>query len=133
MYARARRQYRLGAYRKLGSCETQFIAFEPITQDVSQLPRPLFDSGRNVTRVCVHMHACVRGVPRVCVCMHACVDWYGLEMVGTYVRTYVRRRRPWGARQNMRVRIPSYYYAHAHKRLCTRLSINDIPDYVYTA
>ena len=46
-------------------------------------------SGRNVTRVCVHMHACVRGVPRVCVCMHACVDWYGLEMVGTYVRTYV--------------------------------------------
>ena len=89
MYARARRQYRLGAYRKLGSCETQFIAFKPITQDVSQLPRPLFDSGRNVTRVCVHMHACVRGVPRVCVCMHACVDWYGLEMVGTYVRTYV--------------------------------------------
>ena len=61
------------AYRKLGSCETH--AFEPITQDVSQLPRPLFDSGRNVTRVCVHMHACVRGVPRVCVCMHACVDW----------------------------------------------------------
>ena len=82
MYARARRQYRLGAYR---TCETQFIAFESITQDVSQLPRPLFDSGRNVTRVCVHMHACVRGVPRVCVCMHACVDWYGLEMV---------RRRP---------------------------------------
>ena len=95
VYARARRQYRLGAYRKLGSCETPFIAFEPITQDVSQLPRPLFDSGRNVTRVCVHMHACVRGVPRVCVCMHAhCVDWYGLEMVGTYVR----RRRPWPAR-----------------------------------
>ena len=31
------------------------------------------------------MHACVRGVPRVCVCMHACVDWYGLEMVRTYV------------------------------------------------
>ena len=24
---------RLGAYRKLGSCETRFIAFEPITQD----------------------------------------------------------------------------------------------------
>ena len=103
MYARARRQYRLGAYRKLGSCETQFIAFEPITQDVSQFPRPLFDSRRNVTRVCVHMHACVRGVPRVCVCMHACVDWYGLEMVGTYVRTYVDVDHG----QNMRVRIPS--------------------------
>ena len=29
----------------------------------------------------------LRGVPRVyvCVCMHACVDWYGLEMVRTYV------------------------------------------------
>ena len=54
---------------------------------VSQLPRSLFDSGRNVTRVCtcVHMHACVRRVPRVCVCMHACVDWYGLEVVRTYV------------------------------------------------
>ena len=90
MYARARRQYRLGAYCKLGSCETQFIAFEPITQDVSQLPRPFFDSGRNVTRVCVHMHTCVRGVPRVCVCMHACVDWYGL---GTYVRTFDHGRR----------------------------------------
>ena len=68
---------------------------------VSQLPRSLFDSGRNVTRVCVHMHACVRGVPRVCVCMHACVDWYGLD-----VRTYVDATMA-GARQNMRVRIPS--------------------------
>ena len=29
--------------------------------------------------------AYIRGVPRVCVCMHACVDWYGLEMVRTYV------------------------------------------------
>ena len=46
---------------------------------VLQLSRSLFDSGRNVTRVCVHMHACVREVPRVCVCMHACVDWYGLD------------------------------------------------------
>ena len=52
---------------------------------VSQLPRSLFDSGRNVTRVCVHMHACVRRVPRVCACMHACVDWYGMEVVRTYV------------------------------------------------
>ena len=50
---------------------------------VSQLPRSLFDSGRNVTRVCVHMHACVRRVPRVCVCINACVDWYGLEVVRT--------------------------------------------------
>ena len=53
-------------------------------------------------RVCVHMHACVRGVPRVCVCMHACVDWYGLKMVRTYVDATMA-----GARQNMRVRIPS--------------------------
>ena len=71
---------------------------------VSQLPTSLFDSGRNVTRVCVHMHACVRGVPRVCVCMHACVDWYGLEMVRTYVDATMA-----GARQNMHVRIPSSY------------------------
>ena len=27
VYARARIQYRLGAYRKLGACETRFIAF----------------------------------------------------------------------------------------------------------
>ena len=79
MYARARIRYRLGA------CETRFIAFERYFLIVSQLLRSLFDSGRNVTRVCVHMHACVRGVPRVCVCMHTCVDWYGLEMVRTYV------------------------------------------------
>ena len=63
---------------------------------VSQLPRSLFDSGRNVTRVCVHMHAYVRGVPRVCLRMHA---WYGLEMVRTYVDV--------DQRQNMRMRIPS--------------------------
>ena len=84
MYARARRQYRLGAYRKLGSCETQFIAFEPITQDVSQLPRPLFDSGRNVTRVCVHMHAC-----STCMCMYARMRRLVWSGDGRYVRTYV--------------------------------------------
>ena len=76
MYARARIRYRLGA------CETRFIAQLSDRLAASQIA---FDSGRNVTRVCVHMHACVRGVPRVCVCMHACVDWYGLEMVRTYV------------------------------------------------
>ena len=45
VYSRARIQYRLGA------CETRFI------------------SGRNVTRVCVHMHACVRVY--VYACTHA--------------------------------------------------------------
>ena len=84
VYARARIQYRLGARRVRDSiyrvCHTErnFLI-------VSQLPRSLFDSGRNVTRVCVHMHACVRGVPRVCVCaMHARMRRL-LEMVRTYV------------------------------------------------
>ena len=54
------------------------------------------------------MHAYVRGVPRVCVCMHACVDWYGLEMVRTYVDVDMA-----GARQNMRVRIPSMFKVNA--------------------
>ena len=36
--------------------------------------------------------------------VYACVDWYGLEMVCTYVDATMA-----GARQNMRVRIPSIY------------------------
>ena len=31
VYARARIQYRLGAYRKLGACETRFIAFAQLS------------------------------------------------------------------------------------------------------
>ena len=40
-------------------------------------------------------------------CM-ACVDWYGLEMVRTYLDATMA-----GARQNMRVRIPSNYSTYA--------------------
>ena len=44
-------------------------------------------------------HAYVEFHVYVYACTHACVDWYGLEIV--------RRRDHAGARQNMRVRIPS--------------------------
>ena len=85
MYARARIQYSLvpsprpffageeGTKLRLGACETRFIAFEPITQAHAL---------RLATASCGKL---CHGGRRVCVCMHACVDWYGLEMVRTYV------------------------------------------------
>ena len=73
MYARARRQYRLGAYRKLGSCETQFIAFEPITRRTSRSFLDRFSTQGEMLHVYVYTctHAYVEFHVYVYVCTHA--------------------------------------------------------------
>ena len=73
VYARARLQYRLGAYRKLGACETRFIAFEPIRQDRLAGCRSFLDRFSTQGEILhVYVYTCTHAYVEFHVYVYAC-------------------------------------------------------------